>query len=487
VRFCSIAAAVVSALFVDNCTIAEQDLGARNSMIEPAVFIQIPGPNPIMTVGESGAWDDQLVEVDSIYEERGTYYLNFHANGAAASRVQVGVATSQSPLGPFVKHPSNPVLTPGASGSWDDAGVFCSHIIRVNKLDNDQNTRVKYFLIYAGSSSTAASASRDIVCDVGLATADSPLGPWTKLSQNPVLKDFGYPGGIAQKDGKWYLFSAYPVNSTGARDYSPFSVATADKLEGPWTKYSGNPVVPKGGWGEWDDGGYSEADVFVDGGVFHMFYGGGKPAIPGLLSRESIGYAYSFDGFHWTKYTRNPVAVREAEPGASALAEVHALFKPPFVYCYHSLRFSRPQPGREKLFPCAQNLGVQVLAVQRPFSLEFPVISRRQIEAGKQTTLVDGDSHCVPLGNVSSASITVECKFNSEAKTGLRIHMRSSPDGERFDTEDLAVQEVEPKPGKLVRQSFALPTAIRFLKVIIENLDTSMPVTDIALSATLRG
>src|SRR5262249_18571141 len=163
----------------------------------------------------------QLVEVDSIYEEQGMYYLNYHANGSTAANVQVGVATSQSPLGPFVKRAGNPVLSPGTSGSWDDAGVFCSHIIRINQLDKDQNTQITYYLLYAGSSSAAASASRDIVCDVGLATADSPLGPWKKVSQNPMLKDFGYPGGIVQKDGKWYLFSAYPVNSTGSRDYSP--------------------------------------------------------------------------------------------------------------------------------------------------------------------------------------------------------------------------------------------------------------------------
>jgi hypothetical protein len=219
-----------------------------------------------------------------------------------------------------------------------------------------------------------------------------------------------------------------------------------------------------------------------------MFYGGGKPAVPGLMSRESIGYAYSFDGLHWTKYGRNPVAVREAEFNASAFAEVQALYKPPFVYCYHSLRFAHPLPGREnRPFPSAQDLGVQVLAVQRPFALEFPVLNKPRIEAGQETTLAIEDTRCVPLGNIANASLTFECRFDPAAKNGVRIHVRSSLDGGRFDTEDFISYEVSPSPGQQVCQTFRLPTEVRFVKVLIENLDPAKPITDTNLSAMLRG
>ena len=45
-----------------------------------------------------------------------------------------------------------------------------------------------------------------------------------------------------------------------------------------------------------------------------MFYGGAKRYEPRMLTRESIGYAYSFDGYHFFKYARNPVARQEACP-----------------------------------------------------------------------------------------------------------------------------------------------------------------------------
>ena len=39
---------------------------------------------------------------------------------------------------------------------------------------------------------------------------------------------------------------------------------------------------------------------------------------------ETIGYAFSFDGFNFTKSLNNPVVRREATPGVSAMAESHA-------------------------------------------------------------------------------------------------------------------------------------------------------------------
>jgi len=53
-------------------------------------------------------------------------------------------------------------------------------------------------------------------------------------------------------------------------DQGPFVLATAEKPEGPWKKYDGNPVLPAGDWGAWDDGDYSEAGVVHRDGVFHI-------------------------------------------------------------------------------------------------------------------------------------------------------------------------------------------------------------------------
>lgn len=62
-------------------------------------------------------------------------------------------------------------------------------------------------------------------------------------------------------------------------------------------------------------------------GVFHWFYGGTK-----TLKLESIGYAYSFDGYNWTKYSGNPGIPLSRIPDASGFAEVKHLIEPPFIY-----------------------------------------------------------------------------------------------------------------------------------------------------------
>jgi hypothetical protein len=456
-----------------------------NSLVEHGTFLQIPGPNPILTTGDPGSWDDWLVEAADIFEDLGTYYLYYHGSKDDQSWYELGVATSAHPLGPFVRHGKAPIIPRGPAGSWDDAGTFCALVVKTTVFDI--TTKSKYYMLY-GATGVGRSEGQVNICDIGLATADSPLGPWEKFSGNPVIKDFGYNGGLVERNGKWYLYNAWPISSGGGRDYSPMALATADKLEGPWTKYDGNPILAKGGWGEWDDGGFSEAKVFSTGDYFHMFYGGGKPTDPRMLSRESIGYAYSRDGFHWVKYGRNPVATRHAEPYAAAYAEVRALWEPPFVYCYHTLRYEKPWRDRDKeVFPHVEDLGVQVLVTQRPFALDMPVLLRAELGPGESTTLSTDESRCIALSNVTSASIQVECKFGVGAKHGLRIHVRPSADGETNGTEDLHTFEMSARPAETAIQAFPIQPTTRFIKVIIENMDESLPIEDIKVQATLRG
>jgi len=111
-------------------------------------------------------------------------------------------------------------------------------------------------------------------------------------------------------------------------------------VEGPYTAEPNNPVLIEGEKGEWDDGGFSEAEVFYSSGLFHMFYGGAKTYEPRILTRESIGYAYSEDGRNWTEYGGNPIATREADP--------NAVFNPSLALAKESQSTSFPSdPGQE--------------------------------------------------------------------------------------------------------------------------------------------
>jgi hypothetical protein len=437
----------------------------RDDLIENGVFIQTPGPNPIITPGVEGAWDDGVTEAADVFKDVDTYYFYYHATGAGKG-YRLGVASSTHPLGPFKKHGDKPVLDLGPKGSWDDKYVACAMVLK----DGPKN----YLMWYSGHGSQPQHRKWGI----GLATAQHPLGPWKKYEDNPILDDFGYVGGVLKVKGEYHLYSAYPISSRGYKgDYSPLALAVAETPRGPYTKYKGNPLMEKGDFGDWDDGGISEAEVLYHSGVFHMFYGGTHLYGPRL---ESIGYAYSLDGYNFIKYLRNPVAVRQANPNAAAFAEVHAIIEPPFIYLYHTLRYENRD---NKHFPWFEDLGVQVLVTQRPFSFDMSVLNIESLGGGKTTTLAD--SPPISLGHITRLALTAECRYSTSAEKPIRIHVRGSYDGLKYDTTDLYSFDNDFKPGQTARKTIELEPKVGFIKVLVENPDRN--VSDIRVIATMGG
>jgi hypothetical protein len=454
----------------------------NNDLLRAPAFVHIPGPNPIMV--PSSGWDSDILEASDAFKDRDTYYLYYHAKGKLG--YQIGVATSKHPLGPFKRHGEKALLSVGPPESWDDKYVACAFIWK-ERSD-------KYYMFYSAKGTGRDEKLGRNVYEVGIATADNPLGPWTKQPKNPVLWDFGFVGSVVKRDGRYYMFNSAPLGGAGEdypminRDYGPLSVATAEHPEGPWTVHP-DPVMWHGQPGEWDDAGMSEAEVIYQSGVFHLFYGASARATEKRKSRESIGYAYSFDGFNWHKYDRNPVAAVESEPNVSSYAEVHAIFEPPFVYLYHTLRYEEmPEHATGRTgFPWLEDLGVQVIALQRPFSLDMSILDMKELPPATTSTISALDSKTVSLGNVQHVALTVECRCDSAAKRGLRLHVRSSSDGSNFDTIDAQTVNVEFQPGKALRQTFPLDAAARFIKVLVENLDDAKAIEDIKVTAALKG
>jgi len=432
-------------------------------------FIQIPGPNPILVPGAKGKWDDHLLEACDIFKDGETYYFYYHATSQSGRSYVVGVATAPHPLGPWTKSERNPVLDQGSKGSWDDNAVACAFIHKEN-IDG-------YYMFYSGR----AEASDDHNWSVGLATAKHPLGPWEKITTDrSLIEGFGYVGGVVKAQGRYWMYNEYPISSTG-EDYGTMSLATASSPEGPWKIYEEGPIIGPGEWGAWDDGGYSEAKVFYRDGVFHLFYGGVKLDQPRFSSRESIGYAYSFDGIHFTKYTQNPVALRDRNPDAAAFAEVHAYYEPPFVYCFHTLRYcSRLHPK-----PYEEELGVQVLATERPFCLPMSALTEESLKAKASTAL----EACPPLSleHASQAALTVSCLYDSKASAGLKLHVKSSYDGFRYDSGDFATFDDPAVPGELCQSTFSVNCSPRFIKVVVENPDPACKVQNLNVTLVLKG
>ncbi len=68
-----------------------------------------------------------------------------------------------------------------------------------------------------------------------------------------------------------------------------------------WSKYSGNPVLSKGGAGSWDDSYATFASIVNDSGEIKMYYQGKDGSV------SQIGLASSLDGKNFVKYVDNPV------------------------------------------------------------------------------------------------------------------------------------------------------------------------------------
>jgi len=431
-------------------------------------FIQIPGPNPILRPGAADEWDGRIIECCDVLKDNLTYVLYYHGVAADGERwrggYRVGAALAGHPLGPWRKHPG-PLLDLGAPGEWDDLHVACAFVIREGAG--------RFLMWYSGTSQavcwredTPAHAATER-WSVGLATADTPLGPWTKHPANPIVPRFGYVGGVVLREGRYWLYTEYPIGSRGP-DYAPLSLAIGDAPEGPYTPYEGNPVLRPGEWGEWDDGGFSEAEVGFNGGLFHCFYGGAKLHPTRIESQESIGYAWSEDGKHFHKHL-GPVALREHNPDATAFAEVHHLIEPPLVYCYHTLRYAS-RPGDE-------DLGVQVLATQRPFCVTMPLLQIERLGPGETTEL----DACPPLclGHVSSAALTVACAGEADV---LLVEAYGSADGRHFDSWPLLEAEVWPR-----QHTVSLSAPVPYLKVAVKNTDAEREAGPITVVATLKG
>lgn len=474
---CALSALALSIFLVDaqsQSAVGESSPG--NALLSTRPFLQIPGPNPIISRGPKGSWDEYYIEAGDVIKDYETYYFYYHGAPVDLQRwgrsgYRIGVATSKHPMGPWTKSGDKPLLDLGPPGSWDDIHVACPVILR--------EAPDKFLMWYCGMGSKEPKK-----WSIGLATASTPLGPWTKVSTNPVIDGFGYVSSVIKHKGKYLLYSEHPIGST-ATDYGPMSLALADSPEGPWTPWNGNPVLPAGEKGAWDDAGYSEAKVLYRDGVFHMFYGGAKEFVPRRLTQESIGYAYSFDGYHFIKYGGNPVALREAVPNAAAFGEVHAFFEPPFMYLFHTIRYVDPEramiPGGIQV----EDLGVEVLVTQRSFYLPVPVLMRESLPAGASTKL----SECPPISltGASRVSLVAEGKYAGAAKAGMRVHIRSSIDGTVYDTTDVAAFENGFHPGEVCRKTVELKAPLRFIKAIAENLDGTQSISEIKITAVLNG
>lgn len=133
--------------------------------------------SPILTKGASGTWEDRYIADAKVIRVSATdWRMIYRGVNASTNVAQVGYATSPDGLN-WTKHPGNPVLGPAASG-WDSTEILSPSVFR------DVNGR--FHMWYAGSNKAAGSSGNGL----GYAYSDDFIN-WTRGTNNPVLLPTG--------------------------------------------------------------------------------------------------------------------------------------------------------------------------------------------------------------------------------------------------------------------------------------------------------
>ncbi len=243
--------------------------------------------NPVLSPGTSGSWDETTAVANTVLRHGGVYKMWYEGDDS------FGYATSDDGIN-WVKWPSNPVMQPGGIGSWDENNIDNASVVIVG------NT---YHMFYS---------AEDASNDNRIGHATSPDGiTWTKDPENPVI-DIGLVG-------SWDRFEAmhpYVIYDNGVfrmyyngHDGAEQRIIYATSPDGTnWTRYTALPMVNPGMPGEWDDDELGPMCVLVAGGSYHMWYTGWNTA-----GDFGIGYATSPNGIWWYPSASNPILA----PGGS--------------------------------------------------------------------------------------------------------------------------------------------------------------------------
>lgn len=246
--------------------------------------------NPVLEKGPSGSWDDIGIDGGSIIFD-GTIYHMWYNGYKQGDWGGIGHATSSDGIN-WSKDAVNPGFQPGPSGSFDDGSVANPCVIKVGDT---------YKMWYDGW------GGGHLQVRIGYTTSTNGR-LWTRHSSNAVL-DHG-------ESGSWNQVGVYsPVVVLNGNTYhmwytgydgNEWRIGYATSPDGiTWTEHPDNPVM-KGdsGWefafslraySIWTGG------VIFDGTRFHMFYSGA------VGSGAKIGYATSDNGYTWNKDIHNPV------------------------------------------------------------------------------------------------------------------------------------------------------------------------------------
>lgn len=205
---------------------------------------------------------------------------------------EIAHAVAPKPEGPY--EVTGTILQPRA-GYFD--ATTC-HNPSIKKIDGI------YCLFYMGNSNGKTNTKR-----IGLATAPSLNGPWTRTDQPLLLPgETGAwddhcttnPSFIKHPNGQYWLYykswntKEYDEGTGPIRGNRKYGLAIADKLEGPYHKHPANPLIDFSSRG--DNKQLEDAFVWMEKRKFHMI-----ARDMGVFNHENGIIMDSKDGIHWSE------------------------------------------------------------------------------------------------------------------------------------------------------------------------------------------
>jgi beta-xylosidase len=269
----------------------------------------------------------------AIDDERGRTHLFFSRWDATKGMAgwingcEIAHAVAHSPEGPY--DVLGTVLAPRGGDWWDATTCHNPHIQKFGDT---------YCLFYLGTRNGKTDTKR-----VGLATAPSLDGPWTRPDQ-PLLQpgpDGAWddhcttnPSCVVGPDGRYWLYykswntADYLAGTPPIRGNRKYGLATADHPAGPYTKHPANPLIDFSGRGpRCNNTQFEDAYVWRDAAGFHLV-----ARDMGVFDHEVGLYLHSPDGVQWS------------DPIIAYFAVDHYITQPPAPpHLKRYNRFERPQ------------------------------------------------------------------------------------------------------------------------------------------------
>jgi xylan 1,4-beta-xylosidase len=167
-------------------------------------------------------WGDKWFWAPEVFKVNGKFYMYFSVEE------HIAVATSDSPLGPFVQDVQKPMLETKAI----DNTLF---------IDNDGKKYLYFVQFDAGNTCWVAELSDDLMTikKETMKRCISQSQDWERSTKEPIGVVNEGPC-ILKHKGLYYL--VYSANHYASQDYG-VGFATATNPMGPWTKYAGNPIL----------------------------------------------------------------------------------------------------------------------------------------------------------------------------------------------------------------------------------------------------